>query len=500
MSSTRSHRSAVLVTALAALTAVIALLPIAQQTTAAFSLAQLFLYNTSRSVRPIPTCRDVGLCPKGERSIVLHSIDAGAIDAAGRKGCRVHRRLRKSTVLRCPSTAFIPYSHDERVFRLHDLYSAQQIGAMTVQERGVTGQGVRVAILDTGVSADHPELAGNVVLTANFTVDDADDQVGHGTHVSGIVAGVGAREFEDRGSLNRALGVAPGAELMSGKVCNNQGWCLEGDIQAGIEWAVAQHARVINLSLGGGAFLGHCDRDPMAEDVNWAVKQGAIVVVAAGNSGDAGEGITSPGCASEAIAVGAVDGQDVRPSWSSYGLAIDVAAPGVGILSSVSCQAAGTCPNAAYGWWSGTSMATPHVAGAVALLLQTQPRLTRDDVYALLASTAKDLGSMGFDKLYGYGRVDALDALDALRESEQRSSSSPLPDGEQSSSTKSERASSATSDHESTPARGGHSEPDASDEPEEREHVPSSLPQLPSNAASAAQEHRPVTPKGSPRW
>ncbi len=105
--------------------------------------------------------------------------------------------------------------------------------------------------------------------------------------------------------------------------------------------------------------------------------------------------------------------------WSSVGTALDLMAPGVSILSSVSCIAAGNCPEPAYGWWSGTSMATPHVAGVVALLLQEDPSLTPRDIWNLLTETALDLGALGFDDQHGYGRVDAAAALVKLRERSQ---------------------------------------------------------------------------------
>jgi hypothetical protein len=361
------------------------------------------------------SCEEVGLCPEGERHLILKSKRPGALGRALGQGCEVRKLLKNETVLHCPESAVVPDARTERVFRVMDLTSDEQIGAIAIHDRGVKGDGVRVAILDTGIDAGHPELAGRVVVEKNF-VDESgpEDIVGHGTHVSGIVAGQGVVSIPDSGEMNSVTGVAPAVELIVGKICNDQGWCTEGDILAGIEWAVSMNAKVINLSLGGGSFLDHCDGDPLAAKANWAVGQGVTVVASAGNSGGYGEGICTPACGSKVIAVGAVDREDIRPWWSSYGEAIDVSAPGVGILSSVPCTVTGSCPAAGYDWWSGTSMAAPHVTGLVALLLDEDPSLTPSAIAKIIESTAEDLGDGGFDPSYGYGRINAEEAVLSL--------------------------------------------------------------------------------------
>jgi serine protease len=162
----------------------------------------------------------------------------------------------------------------------------------------------------------------------------------------------------------------------------------------------------MSISLGGGGTSkANCDSDYLAKKVNWAVDNGVTVVAAAGNTGGK---VSSPACASKAIAVGAVDKNDVRPKWSGSGNALDIVAPGVNIYS--------TLPNNSYASWSGTSMATPHVSAVVALLLQANSGLTDSQIKEALYKTAKDLGSAGWDKYYGYGRVDALAALNYVRE------------------------------------------------------------------------------------
>ncbi|MCK5592348.1 MAG: S8 family serine peptidase, partial [Candidatus Pacebacteria bacterium] len=174
----------------------------------------------------------------------------------------------------------------------------------------------------------------------------------------------------------------------------------------------AEEADVLSLSLGGGNYDGHCDSDPLAAKVNWAVDQGLVVTVSSGNDG---KGVSSPACASGVIAVGAVDKLDVRPYWSNYGLALDLVAPGVDILSTYSCVAAGDCGAYWYAWMSGTSMSAPHVAGTVALILQKNPDYTVDDVKEALYETAINLGGdTGWDEFYGHGMVDVFSAVNYI--------------------------------------------------------------------------------------
>lgn len=370
---------------------------------------------TTQSRIHIPTCSEAGLCNKGERQLLLSTrknFNSYVVKYARAKGCKTKGSSQSHIRFLCPAEVTLPFAHEERAFRLHDLLSNAQIGAANAQRDGVTGKGVIVAVLDTGVDAEHTELQNKIIAQANFTTDAMEDAIGHGTHVAGIIAGQGTRELEN---ANRALGVSPDAQLIVGKVCNNQGWCLEGDIQSGIEWAMQQHARVINLSLGGGSFLNHCDDDPLAEEANRAAANGVIVVAAAGNGGGE-EGIATPACGSNVISVGAVDSEDIRPTWSSFGAPLDIVAPGVGILSSIPCAVAGACPNPGYAQWSGTSMAAPHVAGAAALLLEQESSLTPERVAHLFATTAKDLGSAGADPLYGAGIMDIAAALQTLKE------------------------------------------------------------------------------------
>lgn len=357
-----------------------------------------------------PRCDEVGLCAEGERRLVVPSRDPNILAAVEKQGCRIAQLLAEAATVVCPRGAVVAQARAERLFQLADTLSAMRVRAPSVQARGYTGKGVRVAILDGGVDGAHPELAGRVAAEVAFTAEDG-IPISHGTHVAGIVAGRGVKNLPGAAAENRARGVAPGAEILSAKVCSGAGWCPEGDVVAGIEWAVAMGARVINLSLGFGRFAADCDDDFLASEVNWAVARGSIVTVATGNVGRNGAGVASPACASKAVAVGAIDDKGGRPVWSGYGAPLDLVAPGTLVASPVSCAG---CPHPWYSWRSGTSMAAPHAAGVAALLLEADPSLAPGDVANLLARSADDLGPPGRDMEFGFGLINAERALALL--------------------------------------------------------------------------------------
>ena len=257
--------------------------------------------------------------------------------------------------------------------------SVPMIGAPVLWNMGFNGTGIKIAILDTGIDPTHPDFyIGNkskIIMTASFVDLDGDgnpdqsviDGNGHGTHCAGIAAGTG-------GYLPIIKGVAPAAEILAGKVLANEGYGYDSWIINGIQWAVQNGANVISMSLGGPPSLGY---DPLVDAVNQAFKQGVVVVVAAGNEGPGFFTAASPGVAEGALTVGAVDKQGNLAWFSSWGpgpmgnLKPDVVAPGVDIASA---RANGTYmgePATRYHVYaSGTSMATPHVAGLAALVLQ----------------------------------------------------------------------------------------------------------------------------------
>ncbi|MEU6093825.1 S8 family serine peptidase [Streptomyces sp. NPDC047079] len=285
--------------------------------------------------------------------------------------------------------------------------SVPQIGAPKAWAAGYNGKGVKVAVLDTGVYADHPDLKGQVIESKNFsTAATTTDKVGHGTHVASIVAGTGAK------SHGVYKGVAPGAKILSGKVLDDDGYGDDSGILAGMEWAAQQGADIVNLSLGGTDTPGI---DPLEAEVNKLSEQkGILFAIAAGNEGQMGDQtVGSPGSAADALTVGAVDDGDKLASFSSRGPALDgtikpdVTAPGVDITAaaapgSLIDKEVGEKP-AGYLTISGTSMATPHVAGAAAILKQQHPDWTFAELKSALTGSAKGGKYTPFQQ--GSGRI-----------------------------------------------------------------------------------------------
>ncbi|MGK5742669.1 S8 family serine peptidase [Micromonospora sp. URMC 103] len=289
-------------------------------------------------------------------------------------------------------------------------HSVPQIGAPAAHQAGYTGRGVRVAVLDTGVDATHPDLAGRVAEARNFTEDPAPgDLVGHGTHVASIVAGSGAA------SGGRYRGVAPDATLLAGKVCETS-FCTDSAILAGMQWAaVEQHADVVNMSLTGTDTPGN---DPLEEAVSQLTAQtGTLFVVSAGNDGEFAP-VGSPGTADAALAVGAVDRNDALAEFSSRGprvgddaLKPDLTAPGVEIVAARAAQGViGTPVGEGYVAISGTSMAAPHVTGAAALLAQQHSGWAAGQLKATLMASAKPHPAQTAYQ-QGAGRVDVARAI-----------------------------------------------------------------------------------------
>ncbi|MEU2165300.1 S8 family serine peptidase [Streptomyces sp. NPDC019208] len=287
--------------------------------------------------------------------------------------------------------------------------STAQIGAPQVWAEGNTGKGVKVAVLDTGLDSEHPDLAGQVDATASFVPYEPEmtDHHGHGTHVASTVAGTGSA------SDGKERGVAAGARMSVGKVLDADGGGEASWIIAGMEWAARdQKARIVSMSLGGSGD----GTDPMSQAVNRLSREtGALFVIAAGNGGP--QSISSPGAADAALTVGAVDSEDRLAEFSSQGprdgdggLKPEITAPGVDILAARSRHRRGGSGH--YTTMSGTSMATPHVAGAAALLAARHPDWTGTQLKEALVSSAKATPSYTPYQA-GAGRLDALAAVRA---------------------------------------------------------------------------------------
>lgn len=268
-----------------------------------------------------------------------------------------------------------------------DRIDAEKIWSITA------GDPVKVAVIDTGIDIYHPDLKANLkggVNTINFKKSYNDDN-GHGTHVAGILAALD--------NEIGVIGVGPKIDLYAVKVLDRRGSGYLSDIIEGLDWAIAQGMQVINMSLGTTANI-----ESFKETVQKVNAAGIVQVAAAGNDGKA---VNYPAAYPEVIAVSATDKTDTIASWSSRGQEIDLAAPGVSIYSTYKGQT--------YKTLSGTSMASPHVAGAAALVLTQTVKCDADldgvcsplEVQQRLEQTAEDLGAAGRDDLYGAGLLDA---------------------------------------------------------------------------------------------
>jgi subtilisin family serine protease len=285
--------------------------------------------------------------------------------------------------------------------------SIPQIGANTVWESGFTGKGVKVAVLDSGIDPNHPDLSGQIEESKSFVPGETvDDKHGHGTHVASTVLGTGAA------SDGKNKGVAPEARLLVGKVLNDEGSGLDSWIIDGMEWA-SDNAKIVSMSLGSSEPSD--GTDPMAQAVNrLSEEKGTLFVIAAGNAGYEGA-IGSPGAADAALTIGAVDKSDKIAYFTSKGprygdkaIKPDLSAPGVGIVAARSALSSGT---GSYTSMNGTSMATPHVAGAAALLLQKNPEWTGTQLKEALMSSSKKLNYSPYH--IGTGRLDVSAAANS---------------------------------------------------------------------------------------
>jgi thermitase len=250
---------------------------------------------------------------------------------------------------------------------------------------------VKIAILDTGIELNHPDLAGKIVASKNFTSSNtADDVYGHGTHVAGIAAA----------ATNNEVGVAGlgyNSTIMNVKVLGDDGYGSYSWIAQGIIWAADNGAQVINMSLGSTSASS-----TLESAVNYAWSKGVVVVASAGNSGSSTR--TYPASYTNVIAVAATDLLDRLPNWSNFGDWVDVAAPGNSIYS--------TLMNNSYGYRTGTSMASPFVAGLAALVFThvtdtNGNKMLNDEVRTQIEKTCDDIGVAGI----GSGRINAYKAV-----------------------------------------------------------------------------------------
>lgn len=256
--------------------------------------------------------------------------------------------------------------------------------------------GVKIAIVDTGIDKDHPDLSPKVDSWINYSSSrSSDDLYGHGTHVAGIAAAI----------TNNGLGVAGtgfNTHLLSVKVLDDSGSGYTSSIANGITWAANNGARVINLSLGGGS-----TSKTLEDAINYAWNNNVVVVCAAGNDGKSLA--LYPAYYQNCIAVAVTDENDQKTSWSNYGSWVDVAAPGLDIYSTLTNHKSKMTSTRNYGYASGTSMATPFVAGLAGLIFGENPSLTNVQVRSIIENTSDKISGTG--TYWVFGRINAYSAV-----------------------------------------------------------------------------------------
>jgi len=307
-----------------------------------------------------------------------------------------HGLLRYSELLLLAYLIFAPVTLVLAISVNDPLVSEQwgwyRIKADKAYDTGYHGEGVVVAVLDTGVDSSHPDLAVNIIGGWNFVEnnDNITDVDGHGTMVSGIIAAAANNGIG-------IVGVAPNVSIMPLKVLSESGenWA---EINSAIRYAADNGARVISMSFGGN--YSRLSRATEAA-IDYAYGRGCVLVAGAGN--DNSSELFYPAAYDHVIAVSAIDQMDKRASFSNYGGYIDFCAPGVDILT--------TIKGGEYTNGSGTSFSTPFVTGVVALMLSEYPYLSPDEVSATLRVQVEDLGEVGWDPYFGWGLVNAYSAV-----------------------------------------------------------------------------------------
>lgn len=320
----------------------------------------------------------------------------------------VSARIPENNIKNLKNNSNIKYIVNDTVFKASDEYSSswgvQYIGSRAVHDQNINGTGVKIAILDTGIDYNHPDLNTNYKGGYDFVFNDADpmdDSTGiavnsHGTHAAGIIAaqnnGIGP------------VGVAPKADIYAVKVLDGAGFGMASFIISGLEWAMINGADIISMSIES------TENNPaLLEAINAANNSGILLVAAGGNDRTGTGTVKYPAAYDAVIAVTAIDQNGQKASFSPIDPKIEISAPGVNVLS--------TIIGGGYGTRSGTSMAAPHVTGAAALIFSSNfPDVNGDgkrdhvDVREIIRNSAFDVGDPGQDNIYGYGLLDVSNA------------------------------------------------------------------------------------------
>ncbi len=401
------------------------------------SLLALFVPATPATAAPLPQTPDPNDFVPGELVIAFGAPIEAATEAIsamplvhwGKTPQELSRQL-NTFVLRVPAGEELAYADSlrrlpgvmyvEPNYRVYpadtlpnDPRWAEQYGPAAVQAPAAwdltTGSGSTIiAVVDSGIDAGHPDLAGKVMTGYDFVQDDTrpQDGCGHGTHVAGIAAATG-------GNAEGISGIDWAARILPVRVLDNDCTGDIVDVAAGVLWAQNQGAQIINLSLGA-------PRSDLIKNATYrAYQNGAALFAASGNGGFAS--VSFPARYPWVMAVGATDSANARADFSNYGADLDIVAPGKAILSTTPVSGDFYYKNPPttdnlYGLLSGTSMAAPHASGAAALLLAYDSARfnTPDKIYQALKNTALDLGDAGFDTQYGFGLLQIRAALDYL--------------------------------------------------------------------------------------
>lgn len=321
----------------------------------------------------------------------------------------VSARIPENNIKNLKNDLNIKYIVNDTIFKASDEYSSswgvQYIGSQAVHDQNINGTGVKIAILDTGIDYNHPDLANNYKGGYDFVFNDADpmdDSTGmainsHGTHAAGIIA-----------ALNNGIGtvgVAPNADIYAVKVLDGAGFGMASFIISGIEWAMGNGTDIISMSIESAE-----NNPALLEAINAANNSGILLVAAGGNDRTGSGTVKYPAAYDAVIAVTAIDQNGQKASFSPIDPRIEISAPGVNVLSTVI--------GGGYGTRSGTSMAAPHASGAAALILSSNfPDVNGDgnrdhtDVREIIRNSAFDVGDPGHDNIYGYGLLDASNAV-----------------------------------------------------------------------------------------